>query len=535
MRLIPENILLILKSLPEKPGVYRFLDETGTIIYVGKAKRLRRRVSSYFTKEHDSSKVRMLVTKIRDIQTTVVDTEWEALLLENSMIKQFKPRYNIMLKDDKSYPWIAVTKEEFPRVYPTRHPEPENMRLFGPYASVKHMNALLDTINDLFMLRTCRRLVHQERPCMQYQLKKCPAPCCGNITAAEYQQNIERIVEIIKGNRRQVIAQLKEEMMAYADRWEFEQSAVLKRKIESLEQFVAKSVVVNPQLTEMDVFGMEDDGNCAYVSFLRIVDGAIVQAQTLEIEHALDRNREDLLWDALLEMRDRLNGLFPTVIVPFLPTIEQDDWTFLVLVITGITSRKADNQTYFTGNRKSPWFVVAYGMIGSSLSGVTFMSVPGDVYTTQFTYLGVVLGYILGYVVIGMILLPLYYKSGVTSIYEYLGSRIGNEAHKTGSVLFFVSRLLGSALRMYLVIFVLQVFVFDGWHIPIWLTAIVMICIILLYTFRGGLKTVVWTDMLQTTFLIGALVITIIVIMKDMGGSFSELWQAMSAGKCQWP
>ena len=203
-------------------------------------------------------------------------------------------------------------------------------------------------------------------------------------------------------------------------------------------------------------------------------------------------------------------------------------YVVLLFVITGITSRKADNQTYFTGNRKSPWFVVAYGMIGSSLSGVTFMSVPGDVYTTQFTYLGVVLGYILGYVVIGMILLPLYYKSGVTSIYEYLGSRIGEEAHKTGSVLFFISRLLGSALRMYLVIFVLQVFVFDGWHIPIWLTAIVMICIILLYTFRGGLKTVVWTDMLQTTFLIGALVITIIVIMKDMGGSFSELWQAMS-------
>ena len=325
-----EHIKLILRSLPEKPGVYRFLDETGTIIYVGKAKRLKRRVSSYFNKEHESSKVRMLVTKIRDIQTTVVDTEWEALLLENSMIKQFKPRYNIMLKDDKSYPWIAVTKEEFPRVYPTRHPEPDTMRLFGPYASVKHMNALLDTINDLFQLRTCRRLVRQERPCMQYQLKKCPAPCCDKISAAEYQQNIERIVEIIKGNRRQVIAQLREEMMACAERWEFEQAADLKRKIESLEQFVAKSVVVNPQLTDTDVFGMEDDGHCAYVSFLRIIDGAIVQAQTLEVEHALDRDREDLLWDALLEMKDRLDGLCPTVIVPFLPSIEPDDWTFLV-------------------------------------------------------------------------------------------------------------------------------------------------------------------------------------------------------------
>lgn len=203
-------------------------------------------------------------------------------------------------------------------------------------------------------------------------------------------------------------------------------------------------------------------------------------------------------------------------------------YVVLLFVITGITSRKADNKTYFTGNRKSPWFVVAYGMIGSSLSGVTFMSVPGDVYTTQFTYLGVVLGYVLGYLVIGGLLLPLYYKLNVTSIYEYLGDRIGDEAHKTGSALFIISRLLGSALRMYLVIFVLQVFVFDGWHIPIWLTAIVMICIILLYTFRGGLKTVVWTDLLQTTFLIGALVITLVVVMKNMGGSFSDLWQAMS-------
>lgn len=203
-------------------------------------------------------------------------------------------------------------------------------------------------------------------------------------------------------------------------------------------------------------------------------------------------------------------------------------YVVLLFVITGITSRKADNKTYFTGNRKSPWFVVAYGMIGSSLSGVTFMSVPGDVYTTQFTYLGVVLGYVLGYIVIGCMLLPLYYRLNVTSVYEYLGQRIGDEAHKTGSVLFFISRLLGSALRMYLVIFVLQVFVFDGWHIPIWVTATAMIIIILLYTFRGGIKTVVWTDMLQTTFLLLALLITLFVILKNMGGSFSDIWQKMA-------
>ena len=203
-------------------------------------------------------------------------------------------------------------------------------------------------------------------------------------------------------------------------------------------------------------------------------------------------------------------------------------YVVMLFVITGLTSRKTDKMSYFTGNRKSPWFVVAYGMIGSSLSGVTFMSVPGDVYTTQFTYLGVVFGYILGYIVIGLLLLPLYYRLNVTSIYEYLGKRIGNEAHKTGALFFFLSRLLGSALRMYLVIFVLQIFVFDGWNIPIWATAIVMIAIILLYTFRGGIKTVVWTDMLQTTFLIGALVITIVVIMRNMGGSFSDIWAQMA-------
>ena len=203
-------------------------------------------------------------------------------------------------------------------------------------------------------------------------------------------------------------------------------------------------------------------------------------------------------------------------------------YVVMLFIITGFTSQKTDKMSYFTGNRKSPWFVVAYGMIGSSLSGVTFMSVPGDVYTTQFTYLGVVFGYILGYIVIGLLLLPLYYRLNVTSIYEYLGKRVGNEAHKTGAVFFFLSRLLGSALRMYLVIFVLQIFVFDGWNIPIWATAIVMIAIILLYTFRGGIKTVVWTDMLQTTFLIGALVITIIVIMRNLGGSFSDIWLQMA-------
>ncbi len=330
MKNIPENLALILKSLPEKPGVYRFFDENGTVIYVGKAKRLKRRVSSYFNKEHDSAKVRMLVSRIRDIHTTVVDTEWEALLLENSMIKQFKPRYNILLKDDKTYPWIAVTKEEFPRVFSTRRPDPEQMHLFGPYASVSQMNILLETINSMFPLRTCRRLVRQDRPCMQYQLKKCSAPCCGFVSAEEYQANITQIMDIIKGNRKQVVNLLREDMLSHADRLEFEQAAMLKKRIEVLENFVAKSVVVNPSLTDLDVLGMEADEECAYVSFLRIVDGAIVQAHTLEIEQKMERDREDLLWDALLEFQDRMGVLSPIIIVPFMPSIEQDKWQFVV-------------------------------------------------------------------------------------------------------------------------------------------------------------------------------------------------------------
>lgn len=203
-------------------------------------------------------------------------------------------------------------------------------------------------------------------------------------------------------------------------------------------------------------------------------------------------------------------------------------YTTLLFVIMWFSSRKATNKTYFTGNRKSPWFVVAYGMIGASLSGVTFMSVPGDVATTQMTYFCLVLGYILGYFVISYLLLPLYYKLQLTSIYEYLGNRFGNEAHKTGAMMFIVSRLLGSALRMYLMIYVLQIFVFDAWGIPLWLTALIMITIILLYTFRGGIKTIVWTDTLQTTFMLSALVITIFVIFKDLGVTFPEVWSKMS-------
>ena len=330
MNNISEHIKLILKTLPEKPGVYRFYDDKGTVIYVGKAKRLKRRVSSYFNKDHDSAKVRMLVTKIRDIQTVVVDSEWDALLLENSMIKQFKPKYNIMLKDDKTYPWIAVTKEPFARVFPTRRPDAATMHLFGPYSSVKQMNILLDLIKEMFPIRNCKILRKNERPCMQYQIKKCAAPCCGLISAEEYKGNIEKAMQIIKGNRKEVMRQLKEEMMRYADEWKFEQAGEVKRKIEALENFIGKSVVVNPALTNMDVFGMDEDDECFYISFLRVIDGAIVQAHTLEIDNRLDTTREDALWTGILEIQERLGSLSPSLLVPFMPALIPEGWNLQV-------------------------------------------------------------------------------------------------------------------------------------------------------------------------------------------------------------
>ena len=323
-------IRLQLRSLPEKPGVYRFYDESGTVIYVGKAKRLKRRVSSYFNKEHDSAKVRMLVSKVRKIETVVVDTEWDALLLENSMIKQFKPKYNILLKDDKTYPWIAVTKEPYPRIFPTRRPEPARMQLFGPYSSVKQMNTLLELIQEMFPLRNCKVLRKNDRPCMQYQIRKCAAPCCGLISEDEYRDNIRKAVQIIKGDRKEVVRQLKDEMMNYADEWKFEQAAEVKKKLESLENFIGKSVVVNPSLTNLDVFGIDEDDEGVYISFLRIVDGSVVQAHTFEVDNLLDRTKEDALWTGILEVRDRLGGVSPTIIVPFLPSIQPVGWEFQV-------------------------------------------------------------------------------------------------------------------------------------------------------------------------------------------------------------
>jgi excinuclease ABC subunit C len=314
-----EYITSILKSLPDKPGVYRFFDEQGVLLYVGKAKNLKRRVSSYFTKNHDIAKLRMLVSKVQNIVTIVVDSEWEALLLENSMIKEYAPRYNAMLKDDKTYPWIAITHETYPRVFPTRNPNPDTQTLFGPYPSVRYMNTLLDTLFSIFPVRNCRIMLQNSRPCIQYQIKRCAAPCAHLISQEAYQNNINQIIEIIKGNSSVVINMLQENMMQYAAKMEFEQAHELKLKLDILKGYHGKSVVVNPNITQVDIFTLEEDEENAYVNFMRVMEGTVIQSYTIEITNKLASSHEELLLMGILSVRERYGSLNREILLPFRP------------------------------------------------------------------------------------------------------------------------------------------------------------------------------------------------------------------------
>ncbi|MCL2167647.1 MAG: excinuclease ABC subunit UvrC [Lentimicrobiaceae bacterium] len=312
-----KSIPLLLKSFPEKPGVYQFLDEKGTIIYIGKAKVLKKRVASYFTKTHQYPKLSVLVSKIKDIQFTVVNSEWEALLLENSMIKQFRPRYNAMLKDDKTYPWLAVSKEEFPRLYYTRTPNAEKEELFGPYSSLRFMHSLMNTLFELFFVRTCKVLQKKSRPCLQYHIKKCAAPCVGYISQEEYMENIRKVIQILKGNMNEVMRKLKTEMMQLAEKWEFEKAQIIKEQIQILESYQGKSIVVNPEISHCDVFSIEEENDNAFVNFMRIVEGTIVQSCTFEIQNNLTDTKEELLLKAMVEIEKRFETLSQEIIIPF--------------------------------------------------------------------------------------------------------------------------------------------------------------------------------------------------------------------------
>jgi len=320
-----EHVRDILKTLPDKPGIYQYFDDKGTIIYIGKAKNLKKRVLSYFNKDvHENGKITVLVKKIADIKFVIVDTELDALLLENNLIKKYQPRYNVMLKDDKTYPWICIKNEAFPRVFSTRNVYKDGSQYFGPYASVKMMNTLLDLIKHLYPLRNCNLNLTKAnidnkkfKVCLEYHIKNCKGPCEAHQTAEDYQQNIEFVKEIIKGNISTVLKHLKEIMMQYASTLEFEKAQICKDKIEQLEKYKSKSTIVNPSIDNIDVFTIVTDENYGYVNFLKVMNGAIVQAHTIEMKKKLDESPEELLSLAIVDLRQRFDSDAKEILVPF--------------------------------------------------------------------------------------------------------------------------------------------------------------------------------------------------------------------------
>ena len=313
-----------LKTLPNSPGVYQYYDENGTIIYVGKAKNLKKRVSSYFTKTHDNGKTRVLVKKIKDIKHIVVDTETDALLLENNLIKKYQPRYNVLLKDDKSYPWICIKKERFPRVFQTRRLIKDGSEYFGPYTSVRTVYTLLELIRGLFPLRTCNYDLSQHKidsgkykVCLEYHLGNCKGACEGYETEAEYSLSINAIREILKGNFKDSLIQFKNQMQKLAQEMHFEEAQKIKEKIEILENYQAKSTIVNPKISNVDVFSIVSDESYAYVNFLQLSYGSIIRSHTLELKKKLQENDKDLLELAITEIRQRFNSESKEIYVPF--------------------------------------------------------------------------------------------------------------------------------------------------------------------------------------------------------------------------
>ena len=329
----------IVQNLPDSPGIYQYLNDEGTIIYVGKAKNLKRRVSSYFNREHEAGKTRILVSKIRDIRYIVVKTEEDALLLENNLIKKYKPRYNVLLKDDKTYPSICIQNEWFPRVFRTRKIIRNGSSYYGPYSHVPTMYALLDLIKHLFPLRTCHHNLTPEsiragkyHVCLEYHIKNCAAPCVGKQSHDEYMQNIAQIKEILKGNTREIEQKLYQEMQKLAEELKFEEAQAVKEKYLLLENYRAKSEVVSHVLHNIDVFSIEEDtdGQSAFINYLHITNGAINQAFTFEYKNRLNESKEELLGLGIVEMRERYKSLSREIIVPFDPGIELKNVVFTV-------------------------------------------------------------------------------------------------------------------------------------------------------------------------------------------------------------
>ncbi|MCK0132439.1 excinuclease ABC subunit UvrC [Flavobacteriaceae bacterium F08102] len=315
---------LQIKTLPDTPGVYQFFDKTQQVIYVGKAKNLKKRVSSYFSKTHENGKTRVLVKKIASIEHIVVLSETDALLLENNLIKKYKPRYNVLLKDDKTYPWICIKKEPFPRVFITRKVLKDGSDYYGPYTSVRTLRALISLIRDLYTLRTCAydlssKNIHggKYKVCLEYHIKNCKGPCEGLQKEADYLEDIKAIQNILKGNFRSSLTHFNSLMMSYADKMEFEEAQKIKEKIDLLANYQAKSTVVNPSINNVDVFSIVSDETMGYVNFFKVNNGAIVQSHTIEIKKKLEETDKELLTLAIIELRQRFNSKSTEIYTPF--------------------------------------------------------------------------------------------------------------------------------------------------------------------------------------------------------------------------
>jgi len=323
---VQKTLSAFVSSLPESPGVYRYYDSDGKILYVGKAKNLKKRVSSYFNKEPESGKLRVLVKKIREIKFIVTETELDALLLENNLIKKLQPRYNIMLKDDKTYPWLCIKNEPFPRIFPTRHVLNDGSEYYGPYASVRMMNTLMDIIRKLYPLRTCKLNLSSNniqkgkfKVCLEYHLGNCKAPCVGKQSEADYLETVSQIRAIIKGNLGEVIDTLRKVMLAYAEKEDFENAQIVKEKLTILENYKSKSTIVNPRISNVDVYSVLDGENNAFVNYLKVMNGSVVQAHTVEVKKKLNETPEEVLTLAIADFRQRFGSQANEIIVPFRP------------------------------------------------------------------------------------------------------------------------------------------------------------------------------------------------------------------------
>lgn len=323
--------------LPDSPGVYTYYDAEGKVIYVGKAKNLKRRVSSYFNRTHDCLRTNLLVRAIADMSYIVVPTEQDALNLENSMIKEFKPRYNVLLKDDKSYPWIVVTNELYPRVFLTRHYIKDGSRYYGPYTNTQVARTVLDLIGELYPIRTCRLPITPDylakekgRLCLQYHIKKCRGCCTGEISVEEYNGYIERIKQILRGETHELLEYLRDDMGRLASELKFEEAQAVKERYQLIERYQARSVIVSQTVNDVDVFAIDDDDRDVYINYMHVRRGAVVRSVTLRYKRSLDESQSQLLAYALDEIKQSLGVVYDEVIVPVAPEVEMDGVTFTI-------------------------------------------------------------------------------------------------------------------------------------------------------------------------------------------------------------